>query len=183
MKFSGLENIDAGVRSSLVISVAAAYFAFDIGFDIGVYGRIFFDTVFLIWSVSLALLMIFTIIPKEILPVPRSLWVATAIPTLWVLIGLANRASPDEVLFRYALTILGFMAVLCCFPYVIYIITSVIYPDFTRMNRAAPKAGILLVIGTIAIVGYLVGSNHERFMTCEDFELSGQNVPTNCSRP
>jgi len=181
MKFSGFENIDNGVRSAIVISVAAAYFAWDIGFDFGVHGSISFENVFLIWSISLALLLIFIIIPKEILPVPGSLWVATAIPTLWVLVGLANRAAPDEVLFRHALTILGFIAVLACFPYVAFVITSVIYPDFTRMTRAAPKVGIVLIIGIMVMVGYLVGSHHNRFLTCEDFERSGQYVPANCS--
>ena len=183
MKFSGFENVDAGVRSSIVISVAAAYFAWDIGFDFGVHGTIFFDKVFLVWSISLALLIIFIIVPKKILPVPRALWVATAIPTLWVLVGLANRAAPDEILFRHALTILGFVAVLVCFPYVAYVIVSAIYPDFTRMNRTAPKAGIALVVGIMVLAGYLVGSYHDHFLTCEDFEMSGQHVPADCSHP
>jgi len=181
MKFSGFENIDAGVRSAILISVAAAYFAFDIGFEFGVHGTIFFDKVFFVWSITLALLIIFIIIPKRVLPVPRSLWVATAIPTLWLLVGLANRAAPDEILFRHALTILGFLAVIVCFPYVVYVITSAIYPDFTKMDRAAPKVGIVLVIGTMVLMGYLVGSHHEHFLTCEDFEIAGQHVPADCS--
>ena len=76
MKFSGFENIDAGVRSAILISVAAAYFAFDIGFELGTHGTIFFDKVFFVWSISLALLIIFVIIPKRVLPVPPTLWVA-----------------------------------------------------------------------------------------------------------
>ena len=180
MKFSGFENIDAGVRSAILISVAAAYFAFDLGFEFGAHGTIFFEKVFFVWSISLALLIIFVIIPKRLLPVPPTLWLATGIPTLWVLIGLANRAAPDEILFRYALTILGFAAVLVSFPYVVYVITSVIYPDFTRMDRSAPKIGIAVVLGTMLLAGYLVGTNHGKFLTCEDFELSGQFVPEDC---
>ena len=182
MKISGFENIDAGVRSAILISVAASYFAFDIGFEFGAHGRVFFEKIFFVWSVSLALLLIFVIIPKRVLPVPRSLWVATAIPTLWLLVGLANRAAPDEIVIRHALTILGFLAVLVCFPYVVYVITSVIYPDFTRMDRTAPKAGILIVIGVMILVGYLVGSHHDFFMTCEDFEIAGQHIPADCSQ-
>lgn len=67
-----------------------------------------------------------------------------------------------------------------CFPYVVYVVTSVIYPDFTKMNRAAPKAGIVVVITIMVTVGYVVGSQHERFLTCQDFELSGQHVPADC---
>ena len=180
MKFSGFENIDAGIRSAILISVAAAYFAFDIGFELGAHGRIFFEKVFFVWSITLALLIIFVIIPKRMLPVPPTLWVATAIPTLWILVGLANRAAPNELLFRHALTILGFAAVLVSFPYVIYVITSVIYPDFLKMRRPAPKVGIVAVIGTMVLVGYLIGTNHGHFLTCEDFELSGQHVPADC---
>ena len=120
MKTSGFENIDAGTRSIILISVAAAFFSWDIGFEFGVYGRIFFDKVFAGWSISLALLIIFIIIPKKRLPVPPSLWAATLIPTLWVCVALANRAAPDEILFRHALTVLGFLVVLACFPYVAY---------------------------------------------------------------
>lgn len=180
MKYTGFEDIDAGVRSAILISVAAAYFAFDIGFELGAHGSIFFEKVFLIWSISLALLIIFVIIPKSVLPVPPTLWIATAIPTLWVLVGLANRAAPNEILFRHALTILGFAAVVVSFPYVLYVITSVIYPDFLKMQRAAPKIGIAVVMGTLVLAGFLVGANHNHFLTCEDFELSGQHVPADC---
>ena len=181
MKLPGLEGIDAGTRSAIVIAVAVAYFAWDLGFELGVHGQVFIEKVFLVWSVSLALLIIFSIIPRKILPVPRSLWFATAIPTLWLLVGLANRAAPDEILIRHALTILGFIVVLGCFPYVAYVIISVIYPDFTRMQKIKPKIGIVVVFVTMAIVGYLIGASHYRFITCEDFEISGQFVPANCA--
>jgi hypothetical protein len=182
MKIKGLENIDAGVRSAILISVACAYFAWDLGFEFGVHGTIYFEKIFFVWSISLALLLIFIIIPKNQLPVPPSLWVAAAIPTLWVLIGLSERAAADEVWIRHALTVVGLIAVLGCIPFLAAVITSVIYPDFTRMDSALPKVGISVVIAAMVMIGYLVGINHHRFLTCEDFELSGQSVPENCSR-
>jgi hypothetical protein len=116
MKYTGFEDIDAGVRSVILISVAAAYFAFDIGFELGAHGSIFFE----------------------------------------------------------------FAVVVVSFQYVIYVITSVIYPDFLKIQRAAPKIGIAVVMGTLVLAGFLVGANHNRFLTCEDFELSGQHVPADC---
>ncbi len=53
MKLAGFENIDSGVRSAILISVAAAYFAFDLGFELGAHGTIFFEKVFFVWSISL----------------------------------------------------------------------------------------------------------------------------------
>lgn len=95
--------------------------------------------------------------------------------------GCLILTRPDETLFRHAVTILGFIAVLGCFPYVAYVITSLIYPDFTKMDGAKPKIGISLVIGIMVLVGFLVGSHHGSFLTCEDFEVSGQHVPADCS--
>jgi hypothetical protein len=181
MKNSGFENIDAGIRSVILISVAAAFFSWDIGFEFGVYGEIFFEKVFVAWSVSLALLIIFIIIPKKLLPVPPSLWAATAIPTLWLCIALANRAAPDDILFRHALTVLGFLAVLACIPYVAFVIISVLYPEFTRFKSPGPRLGIMLIVIIMVVAGYLIGSNHDRFLTCDDFKLSGHFVPVNCS--
>lgn len=180
MKFGDFGNIDSGIRSAILISVACSFFAFDLGFEFGVHGTIYFEKVFFVWSVSLSMLLIFIIIPKKRLPVPPSLWIATAIPTLWVLIGLAERAATDELLIRHFLTVLGFVAVLGCIPYLAIVLASVIYPDFTKMAGTLPKIGITVVIGVMVTVGYLVGSNHQRFLTCDDFELSGQYVPEDC---
>lgn len=43
MTFSGFDNLDPGVRSFMLISVALAYPAWDFGFDVGVYGKLFFE--------------------------------------------------------------------------------------------------------------------------------------------
>jgi hypothetical protein len=48
------------------------------------------------------------------------------------------------------------------------------------MQRAAPKIGIAVVMGTLVLAAFPVGANHNRFLTCEDFELSGQHVPADC---
>lgn len=37
MKFSGFENLDPGVRSFMLTSVALAYPAWDFGFDVGIW--------------------------------------------------------------------------------------------------------------------------------------------------
>ena len=180
MKFVDFQNIDAGTRSAILISVAAAFFAWDIGFELGVYGQIFPEKVFFAWSITTALLIMFVWIPKEELPVPPSLWVATAIPTLWLIVVLVNRAAPDEWLLRHVVTVLGFAAVLLCFPYVIYVSLSLLYPDVLKTKRSASKAGIIFVVIFMLLAGFFIGANHHWFLTCEDFEISGSHVPSDC---
>lgn len=182
MKFSGFEDIDPGTRAFILISVALAYPAWDFGFDVGVYGRLFFEKVFLAWSISSALLIVLIFLPKKEFKIPRTAWFATAIPTVWLLLAMTTRASPDDQLVRHALTVIGFVAYLACFPYVLYMAVSIAYPDFVRMDRAGPRVGVILAVLFMGAAGYVAGSNHPRLLTCEDFEISGLSLPENCSR-
>ena len=180
MKFSGFENVDPGVRSFILISVALAYPAWDFGFDFGVYGRLFFEKIFLAWSISSALLIALIVLPKENLEIPRIAWFATAIPTVWLLLVLINRAAPADQLLRQTVTGIGFVAYLACFPYVIYMALAIAYPDFVRMQKKGPGIGVILVVLFMGATGYIAGSNHAYLLTCEDFEISGSYVPADC---
>ena len=66
-KFAGFENIDAGVRSAILISVACSYFAWDLGFEFGVHGTVYFEKVFFVWSISFSMLLIFIVV--AVLPI------------------------------------------------------------------------------------------------------------------
>ena len=84
-------------------------------------------------------------------------------------------------MFRHSLTLLGSIAVLIITPYLGFVLVSILYPEFTRIKEAGPKFGIILIIVVMTISGYLIGSNHDHFLSCNDFEISGNHVPRNCS--
>ncbi len=181
MKAPEFENIDPGVRAVILITVAIAYPAWNFGFEIGAYGRLFYEKVFVTWSISTALLIILLMMPREHLQVPRVVWFATALPSLWLIFAMAARAAPDEPLFTHALTIMGFIAYLACFPYVIYMSISIAYPDLLRIKRMRGRVGITAMIAALFIFGYVVGVNHPHLLTCEDFLIAGNHVPENCT--
>lgn len=70
MKFSGFEEIDPGVRAFILIVIAIAYPAWDVGFELGAYGRLFFEKIFVAWSISTALFIVLVVIPRDKLRVP-----------------------------------------------------------------------------------------------------------------
>ena len=180
MRFSGFEEIDPGVRAFILIVFAIAYPAWDFGFEIGAFGRLFYEKVFVAWAISTALFVVLLIVPREKLRVPRVAWFATAIPSLWLVLALAIRAAPEVKLLGYALTASGFVAYLACFPYVIYMAVSIVYPDLLRIRRRQAQFGLAAIILALVASGYVVGSNHAHLLTCEDFEISGQFVPADC---
>ena len=180
MKFSGFEDIDPGVRAFILIIIAIAYPAWDLGFELGAYGRLFFEKVFVAWSISTALLVVLLVVPREKLQVPMFAWFATAVPSLWLILTLAIRVSPDVKLLGYALTATGFLAYVACFPYVVYMAVSVVYPDLLRLTQRKARVALTTIIVGLLGAGFITGQNHSHFLTCEDFEISGHHIPADC---
>ena len=183
MKFSGFEDIDPGVRAFILIVIAIAYPAWDVGFELGAYDRLFYEKIFVAWSISTALLVVLLVVPRDKLRVPRIAWIATAVPSLWLVLALSIRTAPDVKLLGYALTAAGFVAYLACFPYVVYMAVSIAYPDLLRLTRRRSQIGLTAIILGLVGVGFIAGKNHSHFLTCEDFEISGHYVPADCGTP
>ncbi len=180
MKFSGFEEIDPGVRAFILIIIAIAYPAWDLGFELGAYGRLFYEKVFVAWSISTALLIVLLVVPREKLQVPMLAWFATAIPSLWLILALGIRVAPDVKFLGYALTTAGFLAYVACFPYVVYMAVSIAYPDLVRLTRRRAQVALPIIIASLLGAGFLAGKNHSHFLTCEDFEISGNHIPADC---
>ena len=64
----------------------------------------------------------------------------------------------------------------------ILISVALAYPawDFVRMRKKRPGIGMILVVLFMGTAGYIAGSNHTYLLTCDDFEISGSFVPTDC---
>ncbi len=181
MKLSGFENIDPGVRAFILITVAIAYPAWELGFEIGAFGRLFYEKVFVAWSISTALFVVLVIMPKEKFTVPWLAWAATAVPSLWLMLALGVHAAPEVRLLGHALTVIGFIAYLACFPYVIYMAVSIAYPDLLTITRRGPRIAVGGMVLGLVVLGFIAGRHHPQFLTCEDFTISGNYVPADCS--
>lgn len=182
MKLSGFEDIDPGVRAFILIVIAVAYPAWDFGFELGAYGRLFYEKVFVAWSISTALLVVLLVVPREKLRVPKFAWFATAVPSLWLILALSIRTAPDVQLLGYALTVAGLLAYVACFPYVVYMAVSIAYPDLLRLTQRKAQVSLIVIIVGLVGAGFVTGQNHPHFLTCEDFEISGHHVPADCRR-
>ncbi len=180
MKLSGFEDIDPGVRAFILIIIAIAYPAWDLGFELGAYGRLFFEKVFIAWSISTALLVVLLVVPRKKLRVPMYAWFATAVPSLWLILALIIRTAPDVKFLGYALTASGFLAYVACFPYVVYMAVSIAYPDLLRLTKRRAQVALTAIFAGLLGAGFFAGQNHSHFLTCEDFEISGNHIPADC---
>ena len=179
-KIPDLSEIPPVARSFILLCVALAYAAWDIGFELGAHGRIFFEKLFMVWSISTALLIAMLVIPRGRTRIPPTAIVVTAFPSVWLILALLARASPDTPGLGALLFASGLAVYLACFPYVIYLGLSIAYPDLLAHRDRRPKLTLLAIGLTLLAAGYLMGTHHQRLISCEDFEIAGQHVPENC---
>jgi hypothetical protein len=56
------------------------------------------------------------------------------------------------------------------------------WPDFGRDIPTRRRVLALLGLAAITAASFLLGMNQSRFLTCEDFTISGNSEPPGCTR-
>lgn len=167
------------LRTLIVTAIGASVAVWDIAFWLGVQGHIFYSKLFSLWVSATVVLLVALLVPKHDRFLSRWGIFALTTPTIWFVINsMISVVSPtwiDELAWFVALLVFVFTI-----PYILYILFQLVETDALQLSSAYRNRliGIVLVI---AIMGYLVGSNHVYFVSCEQFSLSGDNVPADCA--
>ncbi|MEM7539256.1 MAG: hypothetical protein AAF639_44275 [Chloroflexota bacterium] len=169
-------NIKVFILSSIAVSVAT----WNIAFTLGVYNAIFFDKLFTIWVVNIAVLLACLALPKEERPIPPLGMVALATPSIWLFLGAVQVRQSEWSWLDNLLYLSSILLMVLCLPYVVYVIASLTQEEALRVR---PRRLLYALIG-IAIVmssmGFFMGRYNKHFLTCRDFEVAGWFKPINC---
>ena len=167
---------DAKERAALLITVTAGTIAFTLGFNAGAFNTIFFDMYYAIWVMSTAVL-----IGSLVTKLPPQFWwgrLLLLVPTAWIVVAwITDPAGEENAVILVGLT---FVATVVTLPFVAWVLVSAINPDFVnlpRLNRVAVVAGVLV----FALAGYGFGARNDLFLNCDDFKVSGNDLPANCT--
>jgi len=164
-------------RASLLIAVPAALLAFWIGFNLGAFDEIFFDQVLGVW-VTATVVLVASLVSK--LP-PRSWWgrLVLLVPTAWLIAAtLIDPESSGGAID--ALSVFTMVATVITLPFIGWILVTAINPDFLDLPRVN-KSAIVAVALVFFLGGWALGTQNDRFLTCEDFKVSGADQPANCT--
>ena len=77
----------------------------------------------------------------------------------------------DEMLITATLVVL---------PIVIWVVARLLAPDYFHLPDWRLKLAVVAVVASVAVIGVLVGQFNDRFLTCEDFVVAGDDPPPNC---
>lgn len=171
-------SADRTVQATSVAVVAAALVVWWPAFDLGAYGVIFFQQLLALWAASTAIFLVsLTAGRRGQVSWPRRL--ALLLPSLWLLLAIVvpevAATTWSRVLFYVAivLTLAGapFLAAL------LLRVTIAGYDQIPNRRRLLAAA----IVGVVAIGSFGLGKINDRFLTCDDFVISGNDTPPSCS--
>jgi hypothetical protein len=169
---------DDGMRRVAVTTVAAAGIAWWPAFTLGAYGAVFFEQLLTLWAVATSVFLVAAATLRRRL-VRRPAWWALLLPSLWLLATLVLPPSGDSVAysllfwFGVAVTVVGA-------PAMAAVLVRLILPGAARLDRGQAWVAVG-VVGTVMATSYLLGVVNPRFLTCEDFTISGNFAPPGCT--
>jgi Sec-independent protein secretion pathway component TatC len=147
-------------------------------FTIGVYSDLFFDQILTLWAASTAA-FVFVLVERQ--PVGARLARASVLllPSAYIVLMFVVGETNDVLVAIVDLAAIG--AVLIGIPFTLWVLVRIVWPDFSTVTSRRTKWLIVGVVLGIAITSFVLGLNQEHFLTCEDFRLSGNLVPDDCT--
>jgi hypothetical protein len=171
-------EMSRGERVVGAVAVGAAAVAWWPAFTLGAWGAVFFEQVLALWAAATAALVVVLMRGSS----RRTPWPVTAsllIPSVWLaltMLPVAEAGTPADFMAwtAIAFTTLGV-------PYLLVVLLRIASPGSAALvdirHRAAAGIAVLLVV----VLAYLLGTQHPRILTCEDFTISGNSQPDGCT--
>lgn len=169
-------------RTFLLATLTVSVPTWTIAFNFGVYQDIFFEHTMYIWVASFTTLVASFFIPHKQSPIDAPGKIVLALPTIAVLLNVAYETQGLTALLDILILSLQVVILLVCLPFIFQMIASFANPELVEVGKRRLTIPLGVVVIIVGVLGYLVGTNHAWFMTCHDFEVSGNMVPTNCRR-
>lgn len=148
-------------------------------FTLGAWGEIFFDDILALWAASTAA-FVFVLVERK--PVGGKLVRAflLLLPSLWVALNFVIGDDSRDIAL-VIMDLVGILAVLIGIPFTLWVLVRIVWPDFGAETRRSTKWLITLVVLGVAIASFVLGLNQSKFLTCEDFAISGNSEPPGCT--
>ncbi len=161
-------------RTFMLVTIAGALTAWDIGFDFGAFETVSYARVFTVFVVSTVVLLTTFVRNDETLATSPMSRVILGLPLAYLLADLTFLTVSQTVV-----DVLN-VAIIATFPWTLYVIARLVDRDYFSLPRRDQAIAVAAVV-LIGVAGVYVGSSHERFLSCDDFARNGDFQPPNCT--
>jgi hypothetical protein len=163
-------------------AVTLGLLTWPIAFNLGAYGEIFYENVF---QVVVASSILFVIVIVNDVYTARWKWLgrlALAAPLVWLLTAAYAAGSTSAALNRPVFVVWLVVIVVVSVPLTLQLLVDMSMPELTRAGSRQVTASIVVLVVIVGAIGFLVGREHPRFLTCSDFAVAGASEPDDCAR-
>lgn len=147
-------------------------------FTLGAWGDLFFDQQLLVWVAATAAFFVVLLRPRALGRRWPSL-LALAVPSLWLALYFVVDADSGD-LGTAVVTLFGIVLGLIGIPFTLWALTRVLWPEIGSDLPRRTRVGALAIVAALAVASFVLGVNQSRFLTCEEFDLSGNSRPPGC---
>ncbi|WP_322779494.1 hypothetical protein [Frankia sp. Cas4] len=174
----------ARYRSFLVAAITLGLITWRVAFNLGAYNTVFYEDVYAVVVASTIAFGASFLAPHE---APRRVRIPAvsgrillAAPAIWTVLALSVTGSLTAAESSPILMALGVIIGATSVPCVLLLLARVVVPSLETL-RGRPLAVLIVMTALVAAAGWLTGRHNDRFMTCNDFKVAGQDQPRNCT--
>jgi len=163
-------------RATLLVAAGSATVSFMVGFNFGAFDVVFFDQLLVIWVI--ATIVFFGSIVSDL---PPSSWprrMILLLPSLWLLAAWIDNSADIGNSERVA-SALTLIVTVVALPFVAWILVTTINADFAELP-GRNKAAVIAAVALFLIIGFGIGARNDFLLNCDDFKISGNDLPENC---
>ncbi|MFC0601267.1 hypothetical protein [Streptomyces palmae] len=172
----GLPEIHSVLRATATAAAGGTLVIWWPAFTLGAYNDIFFDDVLALWAVATAVLLSGLVLHRRI-AVPRSSVIALLLPSIWIVLGMAAPRSKGFHYLHYLEVVITILSA----PYLTWLLSKILLPDYHELP-SAQRFGAVGITAVMGILAFLLGQFNYLFLTCADFDVSGNNTPPGCAQ-
>lgn len=161
------------------ITIAASLYAWDVAFTAGAYRTLLYPFRQQLFVVALVVLL------GGLIMRPRArihpwLLALFAPPMLLTLVRLAFPAGESGALARVVDRVL-LAATLGALPIVVWVVARLLAPNYFTLPDRRARIAVVVVVTAVTVIGFSIGRFNDRFLTCGDFQVAGDDLPKNCA--
>lgn len=170
--------LDDEARRLAAATIAGSALGWWPAFTLGVYGVIFFEQHLALWAAATSAFLALGY-TRGVRVWRRPAVLALLLPSLWMVLAWILPVGGTSGIYQ-ALYWFGVIITVLGMPALAAFMVRVLVPTAERLEGRERYAAV----GVVALVmasSYLIGTQHPRMLTCEDFTISGNYAPEGCS--
>jgi hypothetical protein len=166
------------LRAFFATTITASLVVWDLMFTLGAYHTVFYSRLFQILVLSTALLLGTIVLHREISVRPWTRAVLS-VPLVWLAMRLiAPFGRTSQAAHILDLTLITIMLV--SVPFTLWAAARIVAPEYFELPDRRFRVAVATIVVIVGVTALLVGQFNFRFTTCHEYDVAGDNPPTNC---